>query len=120
MCKCVPTGDKHVLAQVVLHLCVVCTECCIPVGQLPIDWHVAHDLHPTRYNINQCGSSDAFAVHQCNFAGTINVLQGEAVSEVASIWNCPLPVAKTLLMHYMWDKEKLLGKCGGLRAVDIC
>lgn len=27
---------------------------------------------------------------------------------MASIWNCKRSVAKTLLMHYMWDKEKLL------------
>jgi hypothetical protein len=36
--------------------------------------------------------------------------QGDAVAEVASIWACKKGVAKTLLMHYMWDKEKLLGE----------
>lgn len=35
-------------------------------------------------------------------------VQGEAVAEVAGIWNCKRSIAKTLLMHYMWDKEKLL------------
>lgn len=39
------------------------------------------------------------------------IVQGEAVAEVANIWNCKRTVAKTLLMHYMWDKEKLLSKC---------
>ena len=39
------------------------------------------------------------------------VLQGEAVAEVASIWNCKNSVAKTLLMHYMWDKDKLMSEC---------
>eukprot|EP00879_Flechtneria_rotunda_P010931 GHRR01011422.1.p1 GENE.GHRR01011422.1~~GHRR01011422.1.p1 ORF type:complete len:527 (+),score=168.68 GHRR01011422.1:246-1826(+) len=35
-------------------------------------------------------------------------VQAEAVQGVASIWGCKKSVAKTLLMHYMWDKEKLL------------
>lgn len=38
-------------------------------------------------------------------------LQGEAVAEVASIWNCKNSVAKTLLMSYMWDKDKLMSEC---------
>lgn len=38
------------------------------------------------------------------------VLQGEAVAEVAAIWGCKKSIAKTLLMHHMWDKEKLLGE----------
>jgi hypothetical protein len=38
------------------------------------------------------------------------VLQGEAVADVASIWNCKISVAKTLLMHYMWDKDKLMSE----------
>jgi hypothetical protein len=39
------------------------------------------------------------------------VVQGEAVAEVASIWSCKNSVAKTLLMHYMWDKDKLMSEC---------
>eukprot|EP00877_Chromochloris_zofingiensis_P002490 jgi/Chrzof1/12241/Cz06g26220.t1 len=35
-------------------------------------------------------------------------VQGDAIEGVVSIWGCPASVAKTLLMHYMWDKEKLL------------
>jgi hypothetical protein len=38
------------------------------------------------------------------------VLQAEAVSDVETIWSCKKSVAKTLLMHYMWDKERLLSK----------
>jgi hypothetical protein len=38
------------------------------------------------------------------------VLQAEAVSDVENIWNCKKSVAKTLLMHYMWDKERLLSE----------
>lgn len=37
-------------------------------------------------------------------------LQAEAIQEVESIWACRKSVAKTLLMHYMWDKEKLLSE----------
>lgn len=32
------------------------------------------------------------------------------MAEVAGIWNCKRSIAKTLLMHYMWDKEKLLSE----------
>jgi hypothetical protein len=35
--------------------------------------------------------------------------QGAAVGEVASILGCKKSTAKTLLLHYMWDQEKLLG-----------
>lgn len=38
-------------------------------------------------------------------------VQGAAVADVASIWNCKKSVAKTLLMHYMWDKDKLMSEC---------
>lgn len=38
-------------------------------------------------------------------------LQGDAVADVAGIWNCKKSVAKTLLMHYMWDKDKLMSEC---------
>lgn len=49
------------------------------------------------------------------FMGTFHLMacpavQGEAVAEVASIWNCKNSVAKTLLMHYMWDKDKLMSE----------
>jgi hypothetical protein len=37
-------------------------------------------------------------------------LQAAAVAEVASIWNCKGSIAKTLLMHYMWDKDKLMSE----------
>lgn len=30
---------------------------------------------------------------------------------MAGIWNCKKSVAKTLLMHYMWDKDKLMSEC---------
>lgn len=39
------------------------------------------------------------------------IVQGEAVADVASIWNCKKSVAKTLLMNYMWDKDKLMSEC---------
>lgn len=42
-------------------------------------------------------------------------VQGEAVAEVASIWNCKNSVAKTVLMHYMWDKDKLMSECTACR-----
>eukprot|EP00878_Enallax_costatus_P004275 GHUV01004505.1.p1 GENE.GHUV01004505.1~~GHUV01004505.1.p1 ORF type:complete len:527 (+),score=139.84 GHUV01004505.1:269-1849(+) len=41
-------------------------------------------------------------------ADLLKKVQAEAISEVESIWGCKRSVAKTLLMHYMWDKEKLL------------
>jgi hypothetical protein len=37
-------------------------------------------------------------------------MQAAAVAEVASIWNCKGSIAKTLLMHYMWDKDKLMSE----------
>jgi len=46
----------------------------------------------------------------CSRRCCVCCLQAAAVSEVEDIWGCKRSVAKTLLMHYMWDKEKLLGK----------
>lgn len=40
----------------------------------------------------------------------VSDLQAEAILEVEAIWNCRKSLAKTLLMHYMWDKEKLLSE----------
>jgi hypothetical protein len=46
----------------------------------------------------------------CLYVWLVAVLQAEAVSDVENIWNCKKSVAKTLLMHYMWDKERLLSE----------
>jgi hypothetical protein len=37
-------------------------------------------------------------------------LQRGAIDDVAGIWGCAPAVAKTLLMYYMWDKERLLSE----------
>lgn len=37
-------------------------------------------------------------------------LQRAAVEEIASIWGCTPSIAKTLLMAYSWDKERLLSE----------
>eukprot|EP00775_Hariotina_reticulata_P013428 gene13428-13556_t len=42
-------------------------------------------------------------------ADMLKRVQAAAVTEVEDIWGCKRSVAKTLLMHYMWDKERLLG-----------
>lgn len=37
-------------------------------------------------------------------------LQRDAINDVAGIWGCTPAISKTLLMSYMWDKERLLSE----------
>lgn len=39
-------------------------------------------------------------------------LQRDAINDVAGIWGCTPAISKTLLMSYMWDKERLLNDLG--------
>ena len=41
---------------------------------------------------------------------SLKKLQRAAIDDVASIWGCAPSIAKTLLMAYMWDKERLLSE----------
>lgn len=41
---------------------------------------------------------------------SLKKLQRAAIDDVAGIWGCGPGVAKTLLMAYMWDKERLLSE----------
>lgn len=45
-------------------------------------------------------------------AEAMKKLQRAAIDDVAAIWGCGAGVAKTLLMSYMWDKERLLNDLG--------
>jgi hypothetical protein len=46
-------------------------------------------------------------------ADSMKRLQQGAIDEVGAIWGCGASVAKTLLMAYMWDKERLLSEAPG-------
>jgi len=43
-------------------------------------------------------------------AESLKRLQRAAIDDVMAIWGCAAGVAKTLLMSYMWDKERLLSE----------
>jgi hypothetical protein len=45
-------------------------------------------------------------------SASLKRLQRAAIDDVAGIWGCAPAVAKTLLMYYMWDKERLLSEWG--------
>lgn len=75
---------------------------------MPREQYTLSPVHPHRYaQHRQQRFQPADLLHH---ALVMLHLQAAAVAEVASIWNCKGSIAKTLLMHYMWDKDKLMSE----------